>query len=85
LQLETGDFACDISAKMCEPNPGQAMQKKTNPGGTHEGPFTGEFAELLRDIENEAVPERLLELAIKLQAVLLRQRSDPPPGTCSEE
>ena len=34
----------------------------------------GEFGHLLREIEKEAVPERLLELALKLQAALVEQR-----------
>lgn len=34
----------------------------------------GEFDHLLREIEKEPVPERLLELALKLQAALVEQR-----------
>ena len=34
----------------------------------------GEFDDLLRQIEKEPVPERLLELALKLQAALVEQR-----------
>lgn len=34
----------------------------------------GEFADLLREIETEKVPARLLELAMKLQAALIAQR-----------
>lgn len=53
------------------------MQKETNPGklrrdGRDHAP--GEFDDLLREIEQEAVPERLLELALQLQAALLEQR-----------
>lgn len=42
-------------------------------------PVPGEFDRLLREIENEAVPARLLELALELQAALAelrRQRKD---------
>lgn len=35
----------------------------------------GEFGDLLREIETEAVPERLLALAQQLQAALVAQRS----------
>lgn len=42
---------------------------------------SGEFADLLREIEKECVPERLLDLAQQLQAALIAQReaeaSDP--------
>lgn len=34
----------------------------------------GEFDHLLRQIEKEPVPERLLELALKLQAALIERR-----------
>jgi hypothetical protein len=34
----------------------------------------GELGELLAKIEKEAVPERLLELAVELQAALQRSR-----------
>ena len=34
----------------------------------------GEFDELLRQIETEPVPERLLQLALKLQAALVGRR-----------
>ena len=34
----------------------------------------GEFDHLLRQIEKEPVPERLLELALKLQAALVERR-----------
>lgn len=50
------------------------------------GPETvpGEFGRLLREIENEAVPARLLELALELQAALVerrrRQRDEESPG-----
>ena len=33
-----------------------------------------EFEELLREIENEPVPDRLLELALQLQAALAERR-----------
>ncbi|HRP77857.1 MAG TPA: hypothetical protein PL183_02015 [Aquamicrobium sp.] len=36
----------------------------------------GEFDQLLREIEKEPVPERLLELALKLQAALVERRGD---------
>lgn len=35
---------------------------------------SGEFDDLLREIEKEPVPERLLELAQKLRAALLERR-----------
>jgi hypothetical protein len=49
----------------------------------------GEFADLLRGIETEKVPERLLELAVKLQAALVAQREadadkNEHPG-CTEQ
>lgn len=34
----------------------------------------GEFDRLLREIENEPVPARLLELALELQAALVERR-----------
>lgn len=34
----------------------------------------GEYGHLLREIEKEPVPERLLELALKLQAALVEER-----------
>jgi len=37
-------------------------------------PAPGEFDALLRQIEQEPVPERLLDLARQLQAVLARRR-----------
>lgn len=33
---------------------------------------------ILREIEKEAVPERLLELALRLQAALTSQRANEP-------
>lgn len=38
----------------------------------------GEFDELLRRIEAEPLPERLLELALKLQAALVERRGGKP-------
>ena len=38
-------------------------------------PTPGEFDDLLREIEKEAVPERLLALALKLQAALAERRA----------
>lgn len=38
------------------------------------GPVPGEFERLLLEIEKEPVPERLLELALKLQAALMERR-----------
>lgn len=40
----------------------------------------GEFDHLLRQIEKEPVPERLLELALKLQAALVERRE----AACAE-
>lgn len=37
-------------------------------------PAPGEFDDLLRAIEKEAVPERLLDLALRLQAALVERR-----------
>lgn len=53
------------------------MQKHGSPGRNHRvklDPAPGEFADLLHEIEKEAVPERLLELAQKLQAALVESR-----------
>lgn len=44
-------------------------QDSRMPGG-----MSGEFDDLLREIEKEPVPERLLDLALKLQAALVEQR-----------
>ncbi len=46
------------------------MRKKKEPGGA----LPGEFDDLLREIEKEPVPDRLLELALKLQSALVAQR-----------
>jgi len=46
------------------------MRKKKEPGGAS----PGEFDDLLREIEKEPVPDRLLELALKLQSALVSQR-----------
>lgn len=48
------------------------------------GVAPGEFGHLLAEIEKEAVPERLLDLALQLQAALVRRRSveeDEPSPT----
>lgn len=37
----------------------------------------GELGELLVQIEREKAPERLLELAVQLQAALVRRRTHP--------
>lgn len=53
------------------------MQKHGSLGKIHRvrmDPVPGEFDDLLREIEKEAVPERLLELARKLQAALTESR-----------
>lgn len=65
---------------------GRYMRKQGNRGELHcsdPDPSPGEFDELLREIEKEATPERLLELARQLQAALLAQRerkeTEPSP------
>lgn len=53
------------------------MQKQDSLGKRHRvspDPVPGEFDDLLREIEKEAVPERLLELARQLQAALVESR-----------
>lgn len=53
------------------------MQKQCSQGDISRvdvDPAPGEFKDLLREIEKEPVPERLLELARQLQAVLVSQR-----------
>ena len=53
------------------------MQKQCSQGNlprVEADPVPGEFDDLLRQIEKEPVPERLLELALKLQAALVEQR-----------
>lgn len=44
----------------------------------------GEFGLILREIEKEVVPERLLELALKLQAALVDQRKGGSGGPESD-
>ncbi len=48
-----------------------------------EGPamIPGELGELLLQIEREKAPERLLELAVQLQAALLRRHARPEAGS----
>mgnify|MGYP001279751052 CR=1 FL=1 len=41
----------------------------------------GELGELLSQIEKEKVPERLLDLAVQLQAALQRGRSSEKSGS----
>lgn len=56
---------------------GRDMQKQDSPGKLHRislDTAPGEFDELLREIEKEAVPERLLDLARQLQAALVESR-----------
>lgn len=56
---------------------GRDMQKHGSLGKVHRvklDPAPGEFDDLLREIEKEAVPERLLELARQLQAALVESR-----------
>lgn len=53
------------------------MQKQgiaTSFGHPDPDPTQAEFAELLGEIEKEPVPERLLELALKLQVALVENR-----------
>jgi len=53
------------------------MQKQDGPDKLHRisrDLAPGEFGDLLREIEREAVPERLLELARQLQAALVESR-----------
>ena len=53
------------------------MQKQDSPGKLHRVSLNtarGEFDDLLREIEKEAVPERLLDLARRLQAALVESR-----------
>jgi hypothetical protein len=49
------------------------MSDKTKTGN-HDDPNQGSFDLLLREIEKEPVPERLLELARQLQSALIDQR-----------
>jgi hypothetical protein len=48
--------------------------ERGTPGLAAPAMIPGEFGELLGQIEREAVPERLLELAVELQAALIRMR-----------
>lgn len=48
------------------------MQKHSEVDG--DNPTPGEFDEILRQIEKEPIPERLLELALKLQSALMERR-----------
>lgn len=53
------------------------MQKQTSSGTSPRAepdPGTGEFDELLSEIEKEPVPARLLDLAQKLHAALVERR-----------
>ena len=53
------------------------MQDQGSPGNAHHADpchARGEFDDLLRQIETEAVPERLLDLARKLQTALTERR-----------
>lgn len=43
--------------------------------------IAGELGELLVQIEKEKAPERLLELAVQLQAALLRRHTRPETGS----
>ncbi len=55
------------------------MGKVPNDMPDPEGPamIPGELGELLLQIEKEKAPERLLELAVQLQAALLRRHERP--------
>lgn len=53
------------------------MRKQDRPGKLHRvapDPTPGKFDDLLREIEKEAVPGRLLDLARQLQAALAERR-----------
>lgn len=53
------------------------MHKYGSPGKLRRvrpDPAPGEFDDLLRAIEKEAIPERLLDLARQLQAALVERR-----------
>lgn len=51
----------------------QASGNKSSPA---QGEGEGEFEFLLREIEKEPVPERLLDLALKLQRALVAKRRE---------
>lgn len=56
---------------------GPTMQKQCsqgNPAAVDAEPVPGEFSDLLRAIEKEPAPERLLALARQLQDVLVSRR-----------
>lgn len=65
---------------------------KLHNSGTHDGQALGndssqaqsEFEFLLREIEKEPVPERLLDLALKLQRALVERRQPPSSEKDSE-
>lgn len=70
-------IAVDIHKKGRPESLGHSMHKQSSLGKIQLGnpdSAPGEFDELLREIENEPMPERLLELALKLQARLVEQR-----------
>lgn len=60
----------------------QDRSGESDPGAGETAP--GEFDHLLRQIEKEPVPERLLALALELQAALVerrnRSRGEEDPG-----
>ena len=49
-------------------------EKPTDAAQAEPAMVPGELGDLLRQIEQEPVPERLLELALKLQVALARRR-----------
>lgn len=63
------------------------MQKQDSLGTLHRvspDPTPGEFDDLLKQIEKEAVPERLLDLARQLQAALVERRGRDGEGASPE-
>lgn len=77
LGLETPGHRGDTEPEGRAESLGHDMQKQAGLSKLHRvdpDPVPGEFDALLREIEQEAVPERLLELAQKLQAALTESR-----------